>query len=139
MRKSSRKKSPVKTEEIDKHIGQQFKKARIICGLTQEEISKKMHVSYQQVQKYETGSNQLSPSRLYDASLVIERPVGYFFEGLPGQDVRKKAELLQDDNASDLTRGDVELVRMFYQITNKEVRKGLKILLRAIIEEAAGS
>jgi transcriptional regulator with XRE-family HTH domain len=138
MKKSSSKKPRFKkSEKIDKHIGLQFKKARILCGLTQEEIGKKMHVSYQQVQKYETGHNQLSPSRLYDASLVIEQPVGYFFEGLQGQDVSKKEVLFQDDiaNAADLTRGDLELIKLFYQISNKEVRKGLKILLKAIIDQ----
>ncbi len=123
------------SEEVNRHIGRQFKKARILLGLTQEEIGQRMNVSYQQVQKYETGYNQLSPTRLLDASRAIERPIAYFFEGLPGQNISKQELPLQDDiaNETGLKREDLEVIRLFYQITNPRMRKGVKILLKAII------
>ena len=70
---------------VDTHVGKRFREKRILCGLSQAELAKELGVTFQQIQKYEKGSNRLSASRLYGASRIFEEPVSYFFAGLPGQ------------------------------------------------------
>ena len=69
--------------ETDIHIGRRLREARLARGLSQGALGKKLGVTFQQVQKYESGANRIGGSRLWDISGILEVPVAYFFEGLP--------------------------------------------------------
>src|SRR5262249_54402351 len=71
-------------DPIDKHVGGQLRLRRAQIGMTQSDLGGKLGLSFQAVQKYETGENRISASRLYQLSRVLEVQMGYFFEGLEG-------------------------------------------------------
>lgn len=69
--------------DIDRTIGGNFRKIRLAAGLSQTEIGRHLGVSFQQIQKYENGSNRLSAETLYRTARLLELPVSWFYEG-PG-------------------------------------------------------
>ncbi len=70
-------------KETDKHIGQRLKSLRQLRGFSQDQLGKKTGVTYQQIQKYETGKNRMGGSRIYKIANILEVSPLYFFEGLP--------------------------------------------------------
>ncbi len=69
--------------DIDLHIARRIRAARIRLGITQTELGDKLELTFQQVQKYETGRNRITASRLYMVAQAFELPLLHFFEGLP--------------------------------------------------------
>ncbi len=102
-----------KQHPVDVHVGGQLRSQRVLYGLSQSELADKLDITFQQLQKYETGSNRMSASRIWHASQVLGVPVTFFFDGLDGK----------TDSASGIlgTRAGLELVRDFEACT-KEVR-----------------
>ena len=70
------------THLVDIHVGQRVRQRRWLLGMTQQQLAEQVGIKFQQIQKYETGSNRVSSSRLWDISEVMEVPVSFFFEGL---------------------------------------------------------
>ncbi|MBP1844304.1 transcriptional regulator with XRE-family HTH domain [Rhizobium petrolearium] len=68
---------------IDQLIGQQIRLRRTHLGMTQGALAERLGMSFQQVQKYETGANRVTSSTLYEISLILEVPVEFFFSALP--------------------------------------------------------
>ena len=68
---------------VDVHVGVRVRLRRTLLGMTQTDLSDVLSLSYQQVQKYESGMNRISASRLFDLSRVLDVPVEYFFEDMP--------------------------------------------------------
>ena len=67
---------------VDVHVGRRVRQIRLLKNLTQEELGEKIGVSYQQVQKYETGANRISASRLYRIAVEFDVAPGWFFDGI---------------------------------------------------------
>ena len=67
---------------VDRHVGQQLRIRRVYSGLSQTELGNKIGLSYQQVQKYESGRNRISASMLHDIAKELDVPITCFFEGL---------------------------------------------------------
>lgn len=102
-----------KQHPVDVHVGGQLRSQRVLYGLSQSELADKLDITFQQLQKYETGSNRMSAGRIWHASQVLGVPVNFFFDGLDGK---------SDPAAGILnTRAGLELVRDFEACT-KEVR-----------------
>ena len=68
---------------IDQHVGNRIRARRNILKLSQTELGEALGVTFQQIQKYEKGSNRVSASKLYMMAGILKVPVEYFFEGLP--------------------------------------------------------
>jgi transcriptional regulator with XRE-family HTH domain len=68
---------------IDKHVGSRVRMQRKMRGMSQTTLGDAMHLTFQQVQKYEKGSNRISASRLQQISHILQVPVTFFFEGVP--------------------------------------------------------
>lgn len=68
--------------EIDAHVGHQLRRRRLMAGITQEDVGKVLGVSFQQVQKYENGTNRISAGRLYALANLLHANVSDFFDGL---------------------------------------------------------
>jgi len=67
---------------IDRHVGERIRVRREKLGLNQRDVSKRLNVTYQQMQRYESGANKISAARLYLIAKRLKRPIGYFFQGL---------------------------------------------------------
>ena len=125
---------------IDAAVGGQVRLRRILLGLSQEAVSKLLGLTFQQLQKYEHGTNRISGSRLYQLSLILHCPVSFFFETV---DVEGGAEAAQeayaaagatDEVPADLMkkRKTVELVRAFYAIDDEKQRTAALNLLKTL-------
>ena len=121
---------------IDVHVGRRVRLRRKELGISQERLADGLDLTFQQVQKYERGSNRISASKLYEIARVLRVPVAFFFEGLddpasPGGDNYVNAwsgvieELLAEPNGK-------ALAEAFLSIKRRSVRNGLAELARAI-------
>src|SRR3954464_9693665 len=74
------KKSP---SPVDKHVGSRMRTRRLLAGMSQEKLGDALGITFQQVQKYEKGTNRISASRLQQIAHIVQAPVSFFFEGGP--------------------------------------------------------
>ncbi|MDW4496688.1 helix-turn-helix transcriptional regulator [Sulfitobacter sp. D35] len=71
---------------VDIHVGQKLKQIRRHRRMSQTEVAEQLNISFQQVQKYEMGTNRIAASRLFDLAQVLNVPTSYFFEGMKSED-----------------------------------------------------
>ena len=117
---------------IDKHVGSRVRMRRMMLGMSQEKLGDAFDLTFQQVQKYEKGTNRISASRLQQMSNILQVPVPFFFEGAPGQ---QKA----DGNAPSpadffATTDGLALTKAFMQIKDAKLRRSIVKL----VEDIAG-
>ena len=67
---------------VDVHVGRKLKQIRTMRRMSQTDVARELDLSFQQIQKYEIGSNRIAASRLYDLSRILDVSTSYFFEGL---------------------------------------------------------
>ncbi|MGH6898888.1 MAG: helix-turn-helix domain-containing protein [Geminicoccaceae bacterium] len=118
------------TRGIDQHVGERIRLRRAELGLTQEQLAEALDVSYQQIQKYETGANRISASRIFQMARRLDVDLGYFFEGLSLDDPTAQAPLEHGGRQ----RSAIELVRKFAQIDDPQTRAAIAGLVKAIVE-----
>jgi transcriptional regulator with XRE-family HTH domain len=122
--------------QIDVHVGSRVRLRRTLLGFSQEKLGAALGLTFQQVQKYERGANRIGSSRLYDLSRILDVPVAYFFDDIPGA----PSEAAGPDGpgpdaqeASQMSRREtMELVRAYYRIDDPLVRKRVFDLVKAI-------
>jgi transcriptional regulator with XRE-family HTH domain len=113
-------------DPVDLHVGRRLRQARLLHGISQEELGEGIGVSFQAVQKYEQGENRLSASRLFRAATLLNQTVAFFFEDLePGKPA---------DAPSAFSREELELVRHYRQIASEDVRDHLLQVAKRISE-----
>lgn len=113
------------THPVDVHVGKRIRHRRWLVGMTQQQLAEHVGIKFQQIQKYETGANRVSASRLWDIADALDVPVSFFFEGLeneqetPVEDAAAAAmpaDILGDKEALDL-------VRSYYAIPENQRRR----------------
>ncbi len=110
---------------IDVHVGSRVRLRRTLLGMSQEKLGEKLGLTFQQIQKYERGSNRISASRLYQAARILDVPVSYFFDGLDeGAEVSSPDDIL-------LKRETLIFVRAYYRIGDPAVRERLFAMTKA--------
>ena len=118
---------------IDVHVGERVAAYRKVAGLSQEALGDAIGVTFQQVQKYEKGTNRIGASRLFEISRALDVPLSVFFEGLEGSP--SAAQALDPDH-SDPTgphaRQGIELLRASTVIPNPKVRADVVALVRSV-------
>ena len=67
---------------VDKHLGARLRAARLEIDKTQTEVGQALGVAFQQIQRYENGTNRIYAATLYELSLLLDKPIQYFFDGL---------------------------------------------------------
>ncbi len=111
---------------VDAYVGGRIRERRTALGLTQEILANALLISYQQVQKYEAGTNRVSAGRLYEIARKLDVDVAHFYEGLdPEQDVAP----LDHGGKS---RSAIELVQNFGDITDPDLRAAINGLVKSL-------
>ncbi|RYH11835.1 helix-turn-helix domain-containing protein [Tropicimonas sp. IMCC6043] len=115
---------------VDVHVGKRVRHRRWMTGMTQQQLAEKVGIKFQQIQKYETGTNRISASRLWEIAEALKVSVAYFFEGLErGADgIPPGDDLLADREA-------LELVRSYYAIPEHQRRQLFE--LARVLSDAA--
>jgi transcriptional regulator with XRE-family HTH domain len=127
--------------EIDLHVGKRLRRRRRLLGLTQQQLAESIGIRFQQIQKYECGANRVTASRLYELSVSLNVPVGYFFEGLTQvaeaagapANVANDRELIAADVLSQ--KETLELIRAYYKLGERP-RRRLLDLAKALQDES---
>jgi transcriptional regulator with XRE-family HTH domain len=100
---------------IDRHVGNRVRMRRLLIGMSQEKLGELLGITFQQVQKYEKGSNRVSASRLYYLAQILGVPVQFFFDELPetgnqpGMSEVGMTDLLSSSEVSQLARAFSEI------------------------------
>ncbi len=132
---------------IDVHVGSRVRLRRTLLGMSQEKLGEAIGLTFQQVQKYERGANRIGASRLFDLSRVLDVPVSFFFDDMPGDEdgapepeARPQAEARQGGIEPDpmAKRETLELVRAYYRIQDPQVRKRIFELTKSVANAAQG-
>ena len=108
---------------VEQIIGERLRLRRTAFGLTQEQLGQAVGLSYQQIQKYENGSNQITVTRLLQLSDRLAVPVAYFLTGLPGADA-----------ATAFTPADTEFASVLGQVRDGAVRRAVAGLVRTVAD-----
>ena len=119
---------------VDRHVGRRVQEKRLDLGLTQTALAKAVGVSFQQVQKYEKGTNRVSASKLFEIALFMKEEIAFFFDGVPlRQPGLSEAAAPGFDHDFPATRHTIEIARLAPQLP---VRKQKLVL--EMIREMAG-
>lgn len=107
---------------VDVHVGKRIRQRRWLVGMTQQKLADSVGIKFQQIQKYETGANRVSASRLWDIAGALDVDVSFFFEGLkeektvPDHQANVPSDMMGDKEAMDL-------VRSYYAIPENQRRR----------------
>lgn len=118
---------------IEAHVAAKLRGHRIAAGLTQANLASLLGLSYQQLQKYETGANRISAGRLYELSHHLSVNISSFFEGLDAGVASGKP------GHGGANRPTIELVNNFATIEEPEIRTVISQLVRALSRKTEGS
>ena len=115
------------TTKTDKLVGQSVRVHRLSNGLTQEQLGAKLGVTFQQIQKYENGTNRVGSGRLYQIAEILEVPVTAFFKG-------EKASVAAHASVFDLLSDplSLQLLKAFSEISDKNTRRSVMALVERI-------
>ena len=126
---------------IDKHVGSRVRMRRMMLSMSQEKLGDALGLTFQQVQKYEKGTNRIGASRLQQISHILQVPVSFFFEGAPtspGQGgISGMNEAPSPAYVSDFlaTSDGLSLTKSFMRIKNSKLRRKIVDLVEQIAGE----
>jgi transcriptional regulator with XRE-family HTH domain len=127
------------TSPVDKHVGSRVRMRRLMLGMSQTKLAAALGLSFQQVQKYEKGTNRIGASRLQHISQILQVPVPFFFEGaphLPGQPKGIGDAPSPEYVADFLASSDgLALVKAFVAIKNTRLRRRIVALVEELAEQ----
>ena len=129
---------------IDKHVGSRVRMRRMMLGMSQEKLGDALGLTFQQVQKYEKGTNRIGASRLQQISQILQVPVAFFFEGAPvisgefepstGMQEAPSPAYVSDFLA---TSDGLSLTKAFMRIKDAKLRRRIVDLVQQIAGEEA--
>ncbi len=147
-----RKEGATRPSPIDVHVGSRIRLRRTLMGMSQERLGEALGLTFQQVQKYERGTNRVGASRLFDLAHVLGVEVGFFYDELPegtrserlpaatgfqmtaapqGAGMAEAAAAFGDDMLH--RRETLELVRTYYRITDPVMRRKVFDLIKTMV------
>lgn len=145
---------------LDRHVGKRLRLRRALLGLSQEKLADAIGLTFQQIQKYERGTNRISASRLYQFSKILDVPVTYFYEqvgdsaigeedgdgtvggvALAGLSDNPQEPLAKDESGAPLSVNDMlerretlDLIRHYYAISDARMRRDILRFIKAMAD-----
>ncbi|WP_296021382.1 helix-turn-helix domain-containing protein [uncultured Agrobacterium sp.] len=129
-----------KPNPIDIHVGSRIRLRRTMLGMSQEKLGESLGITFQQIQKYEKGTNRVGASRLQNISAILNVPVSFFFEDAPGEQsasASSSAEASSSNYVVDFLSSSegLQLNRAFVKINDPKVRRRIVDLVKALAAE----
>ncbi|MEN3601691.1 helix-turn-helix domain-containing protein [Brucella abortus] len=130
-----------KPNPIDMHVGSRIRLRRNMLGLSQEKLGENLGITFQQIQKYEKGTNRVGASRLQAISSILNVPVSFFFEDAPGSGSSGGDGFAEDNEATYVvdflnSNEGVQLTRAFTKIADPKVRRKIIDLVKSLAADA---
>ena len=122
--------SRVLPNPVDKNVGARIRMRRLLLNMSQEKLGKAIGLTFQQIQKYEKGTNRVGGSRLHQIATALDVQPGYFFEGVPETSRKATQTSVLDDLGT--THDGIELAQSFLKIENKNIRRRIVELVTQI-------
>ena len=122
---------------IDGHVGSRVRMRRLMLKMSQSDLADVLGLTFQQVQKYEKGTNRIGASRLQQISQILQVPVPFFFDRAPGQSGAAVEIADSDSYVNDFlaTSDGLALVKAFMRIRDPKLRRAIVLLVQQIIPE----
>jgi len=129
-----------KPNPIDVHVGSRVRLRRTMLGMSQEKLGESLGITFQQIQKYEKGTNRVGASRLQQIARVLSTPVSFFFEDAPGQPEGGPSGFAEGDSTNYVvdflsSSEGLQLNRAFIKIKDPKVRRKIIEMVRALANE----
>jgi transcriptional regulator with XRE-family HTH domain len=134
-----------KPHPVEIHVGQRMRQRRSLLGMSQSAVGAAVGLTFQQIQKYERGSNRISSSRLFEFAKVLDVPVSYFFDEMPSNALAGRpmssrgrkgfgeaATTFEQEKDPLIKRETLKLVRAYYKIRESRVRKCIFEMVKAV-------
>lgn len=126
-----------KPNPIDIHVGSRVRLRRNMLGMSQEKLGESLGITFQQIQKYEKGTNRVGASRLQAISTILSVPVSFFFEDAPGHEIAGNKGLAEDSSTTYVvdflnSAEGLQLNRAFVKIADARVRRKVVDLVKAL-------
>jgi len=118
---------------FNRHLGSRLRMRRLALGLTQTKVAQAINVTFQQIQKYEKGTNGISSLRIMQLGNILKVPVVYFFEDYPGY-----VDAAKGNNTGEEDLNYSFLAKLFSNLSDKQKEKILQILKNTRILEKTG-
>lgn len=126
---------------IDIHVGSRIRLRRAMVGMSQEKLGESLGITFQQIQKYEKGTNRVGASRLQNIAAVLNVPVSFFFEDAPNGDADAQAGGMEEASSSNYvvnflsSSEGLQLNRAFVKIQDPKVRRKIIDLVRTLADD----
>ncbi|MDP2732393.1 MAG: helix-turn-helix domain-containing protein [Hoeflea sp.] len=125
---------------IDIHVGSRVRLRRTMLGMSQEKLGEALGITFQQIQKYEKGTNRVGASRLQNISTVLNVPVSFFFEDAPGDPSTGQPGMAEANSSNYVvdflsSSEGLQLNRAFIKIPDPKVRRKLVDLVKSLASE----
>jgi transcriptional regulator with XRE-family HTH domain len=126
---------------VDVHVGGRLRLRRTLLGMTQQELGRQIDLTFQQVQKYEKGTNRIGAGMLWKLSEILDVPISFFFDERARDDAAHRAPPVESGGASRLAlvddrqpmpRQSLELLRAWYRIEDPRSRLNLLAIIRGM-------
>jgi len=126
---------------IDIHVGGRIRLRRTMLGMSQEKLGEQLGITFQQVQKYEKGTNRVGASRLQNIAAILGVPVAFFFEDAPGDAGDAAVDGLGENSSTYVVNflsssEGLQLNRAFVKISDPKVRRRIIDLVKAIAADS---
>ena len=126
-----------KPNPVDIHVGSRIRLRRNMMGMSQEKLGESLGITFQQIQKYEKGSNRVGASRLQAIAAILDVPVSFFFEDAPGQEPRAAKGFAEEGSSTFIydflnSAEGLQLNRAFVRIADAKVRRRVIDLVKAL-------
>jgi len=130
-----------KPNPIDIHVGSRIRLRRNMLGMSQEKLGESLGITFQQIQKYEKGTNRVGASRLQAIASILSVPVAFFFEDAPGHEAGEAGGLAEDSSTNYVvdflnSPEGLQLNRAFVRINDPKVRRKVVDLVKALATDA---
>ncbi len=126
-----------KPNPIDVHVGSRIRLRRTMLSMSQEKLGEALGITFQQIQKYEKGTNRVGASRLQNISAVLNVPVAFFFEDAPGEQASDQGGMSEANSSNYVvdflsSSEGLQLNRAFIKIEDPKVRRKIIDLTKAL-------
>ncbi len=129
-----------KPNPTDMHVGSRIRLRRNMLGMSQEKLGESLGITFQQIQKYEKGTNRVGASRLQAIANILGVPVAFFFEDLPGPEGAGNRGFAEDPSAAFAidfctSAEGLQLNRAFVRISDQKVRRRIIDLVKSLASD----
>ncbi|MFP6758698.1 MAG: helix-turn-helix domain-containing protein [Alphaproteobacteria bacterium] len=117
---------------VDVHVGARVRFKRKLLGLSQADLGKAVGLTFQQIQKYESGANRVSASRLYQVASILDVPVSFFFEDMPSEITGGKR---QASDSPVIDSQTTKFIGAYLAVQDDQVRKRVRDLVKMLARD----